>query len=148
MKKSLSLTFLLVIPTFGDHHREAKKERAGLPAGLPSGSNPTTLEEAGFKSLFNGKNLTGWKKVGGTANYEVKNGAIRGFGNRIRGNTFLRTTEEYGDFIFTFQFKFIDKSGMEILMAGSPVTSASMTILRMGHALGLLVFTMNLVVDG
>ena len=111
MKKSLLLTFLLVIPTFGDHHREAKKERAGLPAGLPSGSNPTTLEEAGFKSLFNGKNLTGWKKVGGTANYEVKNGAIRGFGNRIRGNTFLRTTEEYGDFIFTFQFKFIDKSG-------------------------------------
>jgi hypothetical protein len=111
MKKSLLLTFLLVIPTFGDHHREAKKEGAGLPAGLPSGPNPTALEKAGFKSLFNGKNLTGWEKVGGTAKYEVKNGAIRGFGNKIRGNTFLRTKEEYGDFIFTFQFKFIDKSG-------------------------------------
>ena len=37
---------------------------------------------------------------------------------------------------------------VETLMAGSPVTSASMTILRMGDALGLLVFTMNLVVDG
>ena len=111
MKKSLLLTFLLVIPTLGDHHREAKKEGAGLPAGLLSGPNPTALEKAGFKSLFNGKNLTGWEKVGGTAKYEVKNGAIRGFGNKIRGNTFLRTKEEYGDFIFTFQFKFIDKSG-------------------------------------
>ena len=110
MKKSLLLICFLVIPSFGDHHREDQKERAGLPAGLPSGSNPTALEKAGFKALFNGKNLTGWKKVGGTASYEVKNGAIRGFGNKIRGNTFLRTTEEYGDFIFTFQFKFIDKS--------------------------------------
>ena len=82
MKKSLLLIFLLVIPTFGDHHGEAKKEGAGLPAGLPSGSNPTALEKAGFKSLFNGKNLTGWKKVGGTASYEVKNGAIRGFGKK------------------------------------------------------------------
>ena len=37
---------------------------------------------------------------------------------------------------------------VEILMAESPDTSASTTILRMGHALGLLVFTMKPVVDG
>ena len=37
---------------------------------------------------------------------------------------------------------------VEILMAESPDTSASTTILRMEHALGLLVFTMKPVVDG
>jgi hypothetical protein len=52
-----------------------------------------------------------WKKVGGTASFEVKDGAIRGFGKNIKGNTFLRTEEEFGDFVYTFQFKFIDKNG-------------------------------------
>ena len=82
MKKSLLLTFLLVIPSSGDHHGKAKKEGDELPAGLPSRSDPATLKKAGFKPLFNGKNLTGWKKVGGTASYEVKNGTIRGFGKK------------------------------------------------------------------
>ena len=82
-----------------------------MPAGLPAKSDPAALKEAGFKSIFNGKDLSGWKKVGGTASYEVKDGAIRGFGKNIRGNTFLRTEKEFDDFIFTFQFKFNDKTG-------------------------------------
>ena len=90
--------------------RLRKKGLGFPPAFLPNRILPR-FKKAGFKPLFNGKNLTGWKKVGGTASYEVKNGAIRGFGKKIRGNTFLRTEEEYGDFIYTFQFKFIDKSG-------------------------------------
>lgn len=49
--------------------------------------------------------------MGGTASFEVKDGAIRGFGKNIKGNTFLRTEEEFGDFVYTFQFKFIDKNG-------------------------------------
>lgn len=111
MKTSLLLTLLLAIPALGDHHGEAKKDAAALPAGLPAKSDPAALKKAGFEALFNGKDLTGWKKVGGTASYEVKDGAIRGFGKKIKGNTFLRTEKEYGDFIYTFQFKFIDKSG-------------------------------------
>lgn len=111
MKKSLLLSLVLAIPAFGDHHAEATKTKVDLPAGLPAKSDPAALEKAGFAALFNGKDLSGWKKVGGTASFEVKDGAIRGFGEKIKGNTFLRSEKEYGDFIFTFQFKFLDKSG-------------------------------------
>lgn len=107
----LVLTAALVLPSLADHHGEGKKAGAQLPAGLPMESNPDALKKAGFRALFNGEDLSGWKKVGGSASYEVKDGAIRGFGKNIRGNTFLRTEEEFGDFIFTFQFKFLDKSG-------------------------------------
>lgn len=105
--KALLLTLLLAAPALADHHVAA----ADLPAGLPAQNDPAALEEAGFTALFNGTDLTGWKKVGGTAEYEVKDGAIRGFGEKIKANTFLRTEEEFGDFVFTFQFKFLDSSG-------------------------------------
>lgn len=109
MIKPLFISLFLAAPSFADPHLEG--EKSTLPGGLPAKSDVTALGEAGFVPLFNGKDLTGWKKVGGTASYEVKDGAIRGFGEKIKGNTFLRTEEEYGDFIFTFQFKFIDKNG-------------------------------------
>jgi hypothetical protein len=107
--KILILSLLLAAPAIADHHLAGEKET--LPAGLPAKLDPRALTEAGFTALFNGKDLTGWKKVGGTASFEVKDGAIRGFGEKIKGNTFLRTEEEFGDFIYTFQFKFIDKNG-------------------------------------
>jgi len=104
--KSIFCSLLIAVPVFADHHA-----KADLPAGLPAKLEPKALEEAGFTSLFNGKDLTGWKKVGGSGSFEVKDGAIRGFGKKIKGNTFLRTEEEFGDFIYTFQFKFVDKTG-------------------------------------
>ena len=55
--------------------------------------------EAGFESIFNGADLTGWQ--GAKDNYEVVDGAIRckkGKG----GNLF--TEEEYGDFAVRFEF--------------------------------------------
>ncbi len=57
-------------------------------------------EDAGFKSLFNGKNLEGWQAA--VDNYEVRDGAIackQGKG----GN--LLTTDEYGDFVARLEFK-------------------------------------------
>ena len=54
----------------------------------------------GFKSVFNGKDLSGW--AGASDNYEVVQGAIRckkGKG----GNLF--TEQEYGDFVATLEFK-------------------------------------------
>ena len=59
--------------------------------------------EAGFTTLFNGTDLSGWKLVGKRGEgYGVKDGAIycaRGGG----GNLF--TEKEYGDFVFRFEFK-------------------------------------------
>lgn len=105
--KPLLLTLFLALPLSADNHKKATT----LPAGLPATIKVEALEDAGFRSLFNGKDFTGWRKTGGTAEYEIQGDAIRGSGKKIKGNTFLRTEEEFGDFIFTFQFKFLDKTG-------------------------------------
>ncbi|MDA1269084.1 MAG: DUF1080 domain-containing protein [Bacteroidetes bacterium] len=52
-----------------------------------------------WKSLFNGKDLSGWKAVAGKATFEVKDGIIEGTAVYRTGNTFLVTEEEYTDFI-------------------------------------------------
>ena len=104
--KTILLTLLLATPALADHHKE-KDQRTGLPKVI----DPTALTEAGFVNLFNGKDFSGWRKTGGDASYEIQDDAIRGFGKNINKNTFLRTEKEYGDFIFAFQFKFLDKSG-------------------------------------
>jgi hypothetical protein len=72
------------------------------------GKAPESKEEASKKTtqLFNGKDLTGWKKVGGTGQYKVEDGCIVGFGENIKGNTFLRTEKTYTDYELTFEFKF------------------------------------------
>jgi hypothetical protein len=56
--------------------------------------------DAGFKSLFNGKDLEGW--AGPVENYEVVDGAI--VCKKGKGGT-LHTKEEYGDFVVRFEFK-------------------------------------------
>lgn len=53
-----------------------------------------------WKSLFNGKDLTGWKQLGGKAVYKVEDGAIVGYTVNNTPNSFLVTEEEYGDFVF------------------------------------------------
>jgi hypothetical protein len=59
----------------------------------------------GAIQLFNGKDLTGWKVLGGKAKYEVKNGEIIGTTVSNEPNSFLVTEENYGDFILTLEFK-------------------------------------------
>ncbi|GAA5496492.1 hypothetical protein Rhal01_02676 [Rubritalea halochordaticola] len=76
----------------------------------------TTQEESKAVPIFDGKTLNGWKKVGGTGEFKVEDGCIVGFGKNVRGNTFLRTVKEYGDFEFTYEFKFDDLTGNSGLM--------------------------------
>ncbi|MDB5118794.1 MAG: hypothetical protein JWN56_12 [Sphingobacteriales bacterium] len=52
------------------------------------------------QSLFNGKDLTGWKQLGGKAKYTVENGEIVGTTVPDEPNSFLATEKNYGDFIF------------------------------------------------
>ncbi len=58
-----------------------------------------------WEYLFNGKDLQGWKKLNGTANYTVKNGELIGTTVLNSPNTFLATEKVYGDFIFEMDFK-------------------------------------------
>ena len=56
-------------------------------------------------SLFNGKDLSGWKQVNGGAHYEVKDGMIVGVNVKDSPNSFLVTEKTYGDFILELDVK-------------------------------------------
>ena len=77
---------------------------------------PAIATEEGFAPLFNGKDLSGWKKVNGSGEYKVEDGCIVGFGKDIKGNTFLITEKTYGDFDFRFEMKMDDLSGNSGMM--------------------------------
>ncbi len=58
-----------------------------------------------WQSLFNGRDLKGWKQLNGKAKYTAKNGEIIGTTVHGEPNSFLATEKDYGDFILEFEFK-------------------------------------------
>jgi len=72
--------------------------------------------EPGFTDLFNGKDLTGWKRVNGNGEYKIEDKQIVGFGENVKSNTFLRTEKTYKDFDFRFEMKFDDLTGNSGMM--------------------------------
>jgi hypothetical protein len=67
--------------------------------------------------LFNGRDLTGWTKRGGDAQYVVEDGMIVGRSVPDTPNTFLATDKEFADFILELDFKIDDtdfNSGIQI----------------------------------
>ncbi len=55
--------------------------------------------------LFSGKNLRGWEKLDGTAEYRVENGEVIGISRVATPNTFMATKKVYGDFILEYDMK-------------------------------------------
>jgi hypothetical protein len=60
---------------------------------------------AQWRSLFNGKDLTGWNQKNGLARYAVEDGSIVGITVANTPNSFLCTNEEFGDFILELDLK-------------------------------------------
>lgn len=60
-------------------------------------------KKAGFKVLFDGTNMHNWQ--GNTADYVVENGEMVVHKPKFGSGGNLFTKEEYGDFIFRFEFK-------------------------------------------
>jgi len=58
-----------------------------------------------WTKLFNGKDLSGWKQLGGKARYEVQNGEIVGTTVFKEPNSFLVTEALYGDFVLELEYK-------------------------------------------
>jgi hypothetical protein len=52
----------------------------------------------GWVSLFNGKDLSGWRQLNGKASYTVRNGVLVGTTVAGQPNSFLATEKDYGDF--------------------------------------------------
>jgi hypothetical protein len=73
---------------------------------LEKGTNKLTAQEKadGFKLLFNGTDLTGWE--GNKQGYAVKDG-IMICDPSLGGSGDLFTTDDYGDFIFRFEFRLL-----------------------------------------
>lgn len=64
-----------------------------------------SFSQDNWQSLFNGKDLKGWKQLNGQAKYEVKNNEIVGTTVLNQPNSFLVTEEVFGDFILELEFK-------------------------------------------
>ena len=69
-----------------------------------------------WEKLFNGKDLTGWERLNGTAEYTVVKGQIVGTTQPKTSNTFLATTRTFGDFILEYEIKMDEglNSGIQI----------------------------------
>lgn len=59
----------------------------------------------GWQDLFNGKNLDGFKQLNGKAPYRVEEGCLIGTTKTGEPNSFMATTNDYGDFILEFEVK-------------------------------------------
>lgn len=75
-----------------------------------------------WQELFNGEDFTGWEILNGTAEYKIEDNTIVGISALNTPNTFLATTEEYGDFILEFDFKVDDglNSGVQFRSLSLP----------------------------
>jgi hypothetical protein len=75
-------------------------------------------QQKGWTSLFDGKSLKGWKKIAGTAPYEITDGAIVGITDPASPvNSFIVTEKEYGDFELELEVKIDDStsnSGIQV----------------------------------
>ena len=78
--------------------------------------SPPDPSAAGWKPLFNGKDLAGWKQRNGTATYKVSENAVLGRTSEGSPNSFLCTEKDYSDFELTFEVKVDDalNSGVQI----------------------------------
>ncbi|MEO9589982.1 3-keto-disaccharide hydrolase [Rhodopirellula bahusiensis] len=95
---------------------------AGLWTSIAMTASAAEVEE-GFVSLFNGNDLSGWVKRGGSAKYHVEDGAIVGeCVPNTPGNTFMCSEQEFGDFVLKLQYKFIEagNSGVQFRSASRP----------------------------
>lgn len=79
-------------------------------------------EEKGWVSLFNGKNLDGWKVLNGTATYVISGDEIIGTSKMGSPNSFLATTALYSDFILEYDMKMASglNSGVQIRSISDP----------------------------
>lgn len=102
-----------------------------LLALLAFGCADESKDTAPWQPLFNGEDLSGWTQLGGSAEYEVRDGAI--VGRTVQGtpNSFLATEQRYGDFILELEF-----SADTSMNSGIQVRSNSLPHYRGGRVHG------------
>ncbi len=74
------------------------------------------MSEPQFVSIFNGKDLTGWKANGDASIWTVENGIIVGKNNAKREGGTLATTKEYKNFVIELDVKYMPPADSGIMM--------------------------------
>ena len=87
--------------------------------------------ETGWESMLAGSSLDGWKQLGGTAAYIVKDGVVTGTTVLNSPNSFLATERDYADFILELEFK-VDP----LLNSGIQIRSQSLADYNNGRVHG------------
>lgn len=104
---------LLTLLAVGSNLAQAddhKQDKADKPA-------KNNVAPEGWTRLFDGESLVGWTVLSGKAEYDVVDGTIKGTTRKGSPNTFLCTTETYGDFELQFEVKLHDpqlNSGVQL----------------------------------
>ncbi|NEW83204.1 MAG: DUF1080 domain-containing protein [Mariniphaga sp.] len=82
----------------------------------------TYAAKGNWEKLFNGKDLTGWERLNGTAEYTIVKGEIVGTSKTNSPNTFLATKKIFGDFILEYEMKMDTglNSGVQIRSLSKP----------------------------
>lgn len=75
-----------------------------------------------WENLFDGKDLKGWQRLNGSADYTVVKGEIVGTSRINTPNSFLATTRTFGDFILEYEMKMDEglNSGVQIRSESKP----------------------------
>jgi hypothetical protein len=98
-----------------------------LAVVLCSAAPAFAQQNTAWKQLFNNKDLSGWKQLGGKATYAVSEGSIVGTTVPGEPNSFLATNVNYGDFILELEL-IVDTP----MNSGIQIRSQSSTAYRNG----------------
>ncbi len=89
---------------------------------------PLLQAQGGWVNLFNGTNLDGWVEHSGKAKYTVADGMLMGESVSGTGNSFLCTTQTFGNFEFELEYKgdALLNSGVQIRSEVFPTATTAM----------------------
>lgn len=90
-----------------------------------------SLADEDWVDLTPNKDLAGWERKGGVAEYRIENGEVVGTSKPNTSNTFLCTKETFGDFVLEFEFL-----GHDRLNSGVQVRSQSLESYKNGRVHG------------
>src|ERR1017187_8561399 len=99
-----------------------------LVSALAVFSASRLLAQDGWVNLFNGKNLDGWTEHSGKAKYTVEDGGLTGESVSGTGNSFLCTTQTFGNFELELEYKCdaLLNSGVQIRSEVFPTATTSL----------------------
>ncbi len=90
------------------YEKYKKQDNIPKPEDMLFNTDEEPDVKEGFEPLFNGKDLTGWRPLGGECKFEVKDGRVIGTCVPGSDSTYLSTEkDDYKDFVFSCDMKWV-----------------------------------------